>query len=117
MFSSGVLLAMASGQQGALAIHASLESGKALTPEMKRYERENRKRIAIYWEFIENFYKEHFAQLFFQPYNRWQIVCSVNAVLAGCTDLSFAVWWRLRVFFLLAWLNERLPLAKKIKIS
>jgi flavin-dependent dehydrogenase len=117
MFSSGVLLAMASGQQGAQAIHSSLDGTVALTSAMKRYEKDNRKRIAIYWEFIENFYKVHFAQLFFQPYNRWRVVCSVNAVLAGRTDLSFAVWWRLRVFFLLAWLNERLPLAAKIKIS
>jgi flavin-dependent dehydrogenase len=117
MFSSGVLLAMTSGQQGARAIHEALDSGVALTAGMKRYEKDNRKRIAIYWEFIENFYKLHFTQIFFQPYNRWGLVCSINAVLAGCTDLSFAVWWRLRVFFFLAWLNKHVPIAKRIKIS
>ncbi len=117
MFSSGVLLAMTSGQQGARAIHQALKTGKPLTAGMRRYEKDNRRRIAIYWEFIENFYKLHFAQLFFQPYNRWGLVCSVNAVLAGRTDLSFAVWWRLRVFFFLAWLNKHLPVAKRIKIS
>ncbi|MEO7101048.1 MAG: tryptophan 7-halogenase [Luteolibacter sp.] len=117
MFSSGVLLAMTSGQQGALAVHEALETGEAMTAGMKRYEKDNRKRIAIYWEFIENFYKLHFAQIFFQPYNRWGMVCSINAVLAGCTTLSFAVWWRLRVFFFLAWLNKHLPVAKRIKVS
>ncbi|MES2920969.1 MAG: FAD-dependent oxidoreductase [Verrucomicrobiota bacterium] len=117
MFSSGVLLAMTSGQQGAQAIHQALESGQALTAGMKRYEKDNRKRIAIYWEFIENFYKLHFAQIFFQPYNRWGLVCSINAVLAGCTNLSFAVWWRLRLFFFLAWLNKHIPVAKRIKVS
>jgi len=117
MFSSGVLLAMTSGQQGAQAIHQALNTGKALTAGMKRYEKDNRKRIAIYWEFIENFYKLHFTQIFFQPYNRWGLVCSVNAVLAGCTDLSFAVWWRLRLFFFLAWLNKHIPIAKRIKVS
>ena len=117
MFSSGVLLAMTSGQQGAQAIHESLKSGKALTSCMRRYEKDNRKRIAIYWEFIENFYKLHFTQLFFQPYNKWGLVCAVNAVLAGCTDLSFAVWWRLRLFFFLAWLNKHVPVAKRIHIS
>lgn len=117
MFSSGILLAMTSGQQGALAIHKALKSGKPLTVEMKRYERDNRKRIAIYWEFIENFYKLHFTQLFFQPYNRWGLVCSVNAVLAGRTDLSFAVWWRLRVFFFLARVNRHVPLVERIRIS
>ena len=117
MFSSGVLLAMTSGQQGARAVHEALETGKAMTPGMKRYEKDNRKRIAIYWEFIENFYKLHFAQIFFQPYNRWGMVCSINAVLAGCTTLPFAVWWRLRVFFFLAWLNKHIPVAKRIKVS
>jgi FADH2-dependent halogenase len=117
MFSSGVLLAMTSGQQGAHAIHEALQTGGALTKGMKRYEKDNRRRIAIYWEFIENFYKLHFAQLFFQPYNRWGMVCSINAVLAGCTSLPFAVWWRLRVFFFFAWLNKHVPVAKRIKVS
>ena len=117
MFSSGVLLAMTSGQQGAQAIHQALDTGKALTAGMKRYEKDNRKRTAIYWEFIENFYKLHFTQLFFQPDNRWGLVSSVNAVLAGCTDLSFAVWWRLRLFFFLAWLNEHIPVAKRITVN
>lgn len=117
MFSSGVLLAMTSGQQGAQAIHQALTTGKALTAGMKRYEKDNRKRIAIYWEFIENFYKLHFTQLFFQPYNRWGLVCAVNSVLAGRTNLSFAVWWRLRLFFFLAWLNKHIPVAKRITIS
>ena len=117
MFSSGVLLAMTSGQQGARAIHDALKTNKAITAGMRRYEKANRKRIAIYWQFIENFYKVHFAQIFFQPYNRWGLVCAINAVLAGCTTITFGLWWRLRVFFLLAWLNEHIPVAKRIKIS
>jgi len=117
MFSSGILLAMTSGQLGARAIHQALESGKPLTAAMKRYERENRKRIAIYWQFIENFYKLHFTQLFFQPDARWGLACSVNAVLAGRTELSFAVWWRLRLFFFFAWLNRHVPVVGRIKIS
>ena len=117
MFSSGVLLAMTSGQQGAQAIHQALESGHPLTAGMKRYEKDNRKRIAVYWRFIENFYKLHFAQLFFQPYNRWGLVCSINAVLAGRTRLSFAVRWRLHVFFAIAWLNRHVPVAERIDVG
>jgi FADH2-dependent halogenase len=116
MFSSGVLLATTSGQQGARAIHEALKTKAPLTAGMKQYEKDNRKRIAIYWEFIENFYKLHFAQIFFQPYNRWGMVCSINAVLAGRTNLSWAVRWRLRAFFLLAWLNQYVPVAKRIDI-
>lgn len=117
IFSSGVLLAMASGQEGALAVHEALTLGQPLTPGMKRYEKENRRRISQFWEFIELFYKEHFAQLFFQPHNRFRMVCSINAVLAGCTRLPFAIRWRLRVFFFLVWLNKRIPVTERIAIE
>ncbi len=117
IFSSGVLLAMTSGQQGARVIHEALSLGQPLSDGMRRYEKDNRARIGQYWEFIENFYKPHFAQLFFQPSNRWHMMCAINTVLAGRTRLSFAVRWRLRVFFILAWLNQHLPVAKRIAVK
>lgn len=117
IFSSGVMLAMTSGRQGAQAVHEALAAGQSMTGGMRQYEKDNRRRISQYWEFIENFYKNHFAQIFFQPTNRWRMVCAINAVLAGRTSLSFAVRWRLRVFFLLAWLNKHLPVARRIRVS
>jgi FADH2-dependent halogenase len=117
IFSSGVLLAMTSGQQGARVVHEALDTGLAMTPGMKRYEKDNRRRISQYWEFIENFYLNHFAQIFFQPDNKIGLVCSINAVLAGCTQLPFAVWWRLRVFFFLAWLNKFFPVSPRISVG
>ena len=117
VFSSGVLLAMESGRQGARVIDRALNGNRAMTSAMKRYEKENRRRIAIYWQFIEKFYELHFTQLFFQPYNRYRMVCAINAVLAGRTELSFSVWWRLRVFFFLAWLNKHVPVAKRIEVN
>lgn len=117
IFSSGVLLAMTSGQQGAQVVHAALTAGKTMTPAMRAYEKDTRARIGQYWEFIENFYKLHFAQLFFNPYNRWGMVCAINAVLAGRTKLSWAVKWRLRVFFTLAWLNKHIPVAERIEVN
>ncbi len=117
IFSSGVMLAMTSGQHGARVVHEAIATGAALTPAMRAYERETRRRIGQYWEFIENFYREHFAQIFFQPSNAFGMMCSINAVLAGCTDLSFAAWWRLRLFFFLAWLNKRWPLTERIKVA
>ena len=117
IFSSGVLLAMTSGQQGAQVVHEALATGLPMTAGMKRYEKDNRRRIAQYWEFIENFYKLPFAQIFFQPHPRLKMVCSINAVLAGCTSLSFAAWWRLRLFFFLAWLNKHIPVTPRIEVN
>ncbi len=117
IFSSGVLLAMASGQQAAEVVHEAIEAGFAMTPAMKRYEKDTRIRIGMYWEFIEKFYTENFAQLFFQPTNRLGMVCAVNAVLAGCTNLPFAVKWRLRVFFFFVWLNKIFPVTARIGVK
>lgn len=116
IFSSGVLLAMTSGQQGAQVIHEALKEGRPLTTGMKQYEKDNRRRIGQFWEFIENFYRNHFAQLFFQPSNKVQMMCAINCVLAGRTKLSWAVRWRLRVFFFLAWLNKHIPVGERITV-
>lgn len=116
IFSSGVLLAMTSGQQGAKVVNEALSGQQAMTAGMRQYEKDNRNRIAQYWEFIENFYKLHFAQVFFQPHPRLRMICSINCVLAGRTKLSFSAWWRLRVFFLLVWVNKRFPAVPRIEV-
>lgn len=117
VFSSGVMLAMASARHGAKAVDEALSMGAALTPGMRAYEKENRRWIALYWEFIEKFYTLPFAQVFFQPTNRLRMLCAISSVLAGSTDLPFAVWWRLRAFFLIVWLNRQLPVVKRIPVS
>jgi hypothetical protein len=45
------------------------------------------------------------------------MVCAINSVLAGRTDLTFAIRWRLRVFFFLAWLNRYVPVVERIRIN
>jgi FADH2-dependent halogenase len=116
IFSSGVLLAMTSGRQAGQVADEAIRKGKGMTPAMVRYEKQTRQRIGQYWQFIEKFYTRHFVQLFFQPTNRFKMVCSINAVLAGCTKLPFAVRWRLRLFFGLVWLQKRFALAENIPI-
>lgn len=117
IFSSGVLLAMTSGIQGAEAVHCTLDSGDSTSRALEIYEKENRARIAQYWEFIENFYRLHFAQIFFQPHPRLRMTCSINCVLAGRTRLSFAAWWRLRLFFLLVRINKYFPVTPRIRVN
>ena len=117
IFSSGVLLAMTSGQQGAQVIDEALRMQKGLTPAMHTYERDTRARIGQYWEFIENFYKLHFAQIFFQPTKKMKIMCAINCVLAGRTRLSFAAKWRLRLFFFIAWMHKKVGITEQIKIE
>ncbi len=117
VFSSGVMLAMTSGRDAARVVAGALRLGKPMTAGMKRYEKQSWRNVGIYWEFIENFYQLHFAQLFFQPVNKHRMVCAINSVLAGRTKLSFPIRWRLRLFFLLVRLNRHVPVAKRIQIG
>ncbi|MCP5548387.1 MAG: hypothetical protein H7A50_13540 [Akkermansiaceae bacterium] len=117
MFSSGVMLAMTSGVDAAKAVDEALRENVAISPAMKRYEQRVWRNVRLYWRFIEPFYQTHFAQLFFQPANKLHMVCAVNSVLAGRTDLPLSVRWRLNAFFFLAWLNQRVPVVERIKIG
>lgn len=116
IFSSGVFLAMQSGYDGAKAVLEALDSQVAMTRSMKRYESETRRAISIYWEFIEKFYTVHFTQIFMAPAPFLQLTSAVNAVLAGRTKLPFSARWRLRVFFILVWLQKRYPVAPRVAV-
>ena len=113
IFSSGVFLAMQGGHTGAQCVHEALSLDRTMTPAMRRYERDTRRHIAVFWEFIEKFYTDEFTQLFFEPQDILRLPSAVNAVLAGRTELPFAAKWRLRVFFFLVWLQKFIPLAPK----
>jgi FADH2-dependent halogenase len=117
VFSSGVLLAMTGGHQGALCVHEAIQQGKSMTSAMRRYERNLWRNIGIYWEFIEKFYTDHFTQLFFERQDFLRLPSAVNAVLAGRTKLPFAAKWRLRLFFLLVWIQKYFPLAPRTEIK
>lgn len=117
IFSSGVMLAMHSAQRGARAVSAAIAAGKPMTFALRRYEWFTRKHVGRFWQFIEKFYTKHFAQLFFQPSNKFRMVCAINCVLAGRPEMSFATWWRLQFFFGLVWIQKRFALAKPIEIQ
>lgn len=117
IFSSGVMLAMHSAQKGARAVSAAIAAKKAMTFALKRYEWSTKKHVGRFWQFIEKFYTKHFAQLFFQPSNKFRMVCAINCVLAGRPEMNFATWWRLKFFFGLVWIQKRFALAKPIEIG
>jgi flavin-dependent dehydrogenase len=116
IFSSGVLLALTSGRDAAGEVHKALSKGKSTSLGLRYYSWRTKRRISRYWEFIENFYKVPFSQLFFQPQPHLRMVCAINSVLAGRVSMPFAAWWRLRAFFALVWLQRYVPVVRKIAI-
>jgi FADH2-dependent halogenase len=117
VFSSGVMLAMTGGRDGARAVHQALAENRAMTPAMKAYEKRMWSNVGLYWRFISPFYQLHFARMFFQPVNKHRMLCAINSVLAGRTRLTLAIRWRLNLFFLLVRLNRHVPVVKRIPIG
>lgn len=97
-------------------VEKALKKGSALTLGLRWYEWKTKRKIGRYWEFIEKFYTVPFSQLFFQPQPHFRLVCAINSVLAGRVSMPFAAWWRLRVFFMLVWLQKFVPVVKRIPI-
>ena len=113
IFSSGVFLAMQSGREAALVLHDALDRKDGLSSGMRAYEKQTRRRIGIYWEFISKFYTHPFTELFFQP-RPGKLLSAINAVLAGRTELPWAARWRLRFFFLLVRLQGWVKIAGRV---
>ena len=114
VFSSGVMLAMQTARDGARCAIEALEKNQALTASMERYERDTRRTMGRFWDFIERYYTRHFVDLFLQPSAFLQLPSGINALLAGRPDLPWSVRWRLKVFFFLVWLQKRVPVVPRI---
>jgi flavin-dependent dehydrogenase len=117
IFSSGVMLAMHTARKGAQVVASALAANKAMTFAMKRYEWTTRRHVGRFWHFIERFYTRHFAQIFFQPANKFGVLCAINCVLAGRPKITFGIWLRLRFFFTLVWLQKYFNVTKPIDIN
>jgi flavin-dependent dehydrogenase len=114
IFSSGVYLAMVGGRDGAKATMSALRADRTLTLEMRRYEHASRKNMRLYREMIEKFYSPDLMEVLMSPRRFFRVPEAVNAILAGRLDGSWSVHWRLRLFYLLVWIQRRRPFLPRI---
>jgi flavin-dependent dehydrogenase len=117
IFSSGVMLAMQLGRDGARCVLEALGREAAFVPSMYGYEKKARVAMGRFWDFIERYYTRPFIDLFLQPNPKWQMTSAINAVLAGRPDMPWRVRWRLWVFFMLVRFQRFYPLVKRIDWS
>jgi flavin-dependent dehydrogenase len=115
IFSSGVHLAISSGLYGGEAIDQYL-SRRTFAP-LRRYERRMHQNQDLYFRFIHGWYGAGFLELFLAPTRKFQMMQAIVSVLAGSASLSWRVWVRVQVFFLLVWINRYVPLAPAIDRS
>src|SRR2546423_1326029 len=116
IFSSGVFLAVFSGEQCADALNEVLDRPRAAKRLFARYERSVNRAMDVYLRFVDAWYTKEFIEVFLAPRNVLGLAPAVNAVLGGNVGNSFPIRWRMWVFYFLVWLQRRFPIAPKLTL-
>jgi flavin-dependent dehydrogenase len=107
VWSSGVFIAVLSGERAADMIDRTLRQPQRRAAEFARYERHLGRVLDLYLKFVTAWYTQEFAEVFFNPKQFFQIVPAVNSVLAGSEERLPEVRWRLWIFDFLVFLQKR----------
>jgi len=116
IFSSGVFLAVFSGELAADALHEVLDHPRKATQLFPRYERAVNRAMDVYLRFVNAWYTKEFIEVFLAPRNVLGLAPAVNAVLGGNVGNSFPIRWRMWVFYFLVWLQRHHPIAPRLTL-
>ncbi len=114
IFSTGVFVAIHSGEQCAEALHVSLDHPGRGARLFRKYERGMHKIMDMYLRFVSAWYRPEFIEVFTTPTERLQLAPAINAVLAGNIGTSFAIWWRMELFYLVLFLQRFFALCPRL---
>lgn len=100
VFSSGVFLAIMSAEKAADSLDEILRD-ESLKPRLFReYSGRVNRVMDMYLTFVNSWYRgKEFVEVFLNPTEMLQLAAAVNAVLAGNEGVSFAIKWRMWVFY------------------
>jgi flavin-dependent dehydrogenase len=113
IFSTGVLLAMQTGIEGARAVSDGLRRGDLSTSHFAGYERQVLDRYHYFRRFVVGFYDAAFRDLWFSAAAPLGMREAVLSVLAGNWRPSLATRLRLRLFFLFVAAQRRFAFAPR----
>jgi len=101
VFSSGVFLAIMSAEKAADALDEVLNDESKKRRLFKDYSRRVNYVMDVYLTFVTSWYRrsKEFTEVFLNPTETLQLAPAVNAVLAGNEGLSFAIRWRMWLFY------------------
>ena len=116
IFSTGVFLAILSGEQCADTIHAVLDDPGRKRRLFRAYEKRHYGVMAKYLRFVEAWYRPEFIEVFTNPVERLNLVGAVNAALAGNIGNSFALRWRMEVFYFILFLQRHVALVPRLPL-
>ena len=113
VFSSGVFLAIMAGEQAADALEVVLDRPEKRRRLFARYERTVQRAMKVYLRFVDAWYSKEFIEVFLNPKDFLQLPPAVNAILGGNVGTSFAIRWRMWIFYSLVWLQKYFPLSPR----
>src|SRR5436189_3584241 len=116
IFSSGVFLAVFSGEQCADVLNEVLDRPRKARRLFARYERAVNRAMDIYLRFVNAWYTKEFIEVFLAPRNVLGLAPAVNAVLGGNVGNSFPIRWRMWVFYFLVWIQRYHAIAPKLTL-
>ena len=116
VFSTGVFLAIASGEQTADAIHLSLSDPVKGAKLFAKYEKRMNRIMDLYLRFVSSWYRHEFVEVITQPTARFELAGAINSVLAGNIDGDFGIWWRMQLFYLVVFLQKFMTLCPRLTL-
>lgn len=117
VFSSGVFLAILSGEESANAVLGALARPDRQAVLFSAYERKLNQVMDLYLHFVQGWYRQEFIETFFNAEPPFQMVPAINAILAGNDGRSFPIRWRLWLFHLIVRLQKYIPLSPRLTLE
>jgi flavin-dependent dehydrogenase len=118
VFSSGVFLAVFSGEKAADTLQEALEHPKRRRRLFARYERMVNRAMDVYLRFVDSWYSgKEFIEVFLTETDFLRIPPAVNAVLGGNVGNRFAIRWRMELFYLIVRLQKRWTLCPRLSLE
>ena len=116
VFSTGVLLAMSSGELAADLVHQALRAGRLSRRQQRTYESTVSGHLNRYRRMVATFYGGAFPRLCFVRESRLGLAEAVLTLLAGEMEPRWRVRWRLELFYLIAGFFQRFDSGRSLPL-
>jgi flavin-dependent dehydrogenase len=118
VFSSGVFLAIISAERAADTLDEVLRDESNRRRLFAKYSRSVNRIMDIYLTFVTAWYQrsKEFLEVFLNPTDRMQIAAAVNAVLAGNEGKSFAIKWRMWLFYFFVYAQKFFAFSPRLSL-
>jgi flavin-dependent dehydrogenase len=116
VFSTGVFLALNSGEAAADAVHEALEKPGRRTALFRKYQYKLNRVMDLYLRFVDAWYRHEFAEVISLPEPRFQLAAAINSVLAGRIEGGLATWWRMQLFYIVVFFQRFYPLCPRLDL-